>query len=104
MKKRKYEEPWQVLKSTGALCMQIVGVSLSKATIEKYVRTYRKAIQKEKYNDTNFRIRYPNAIIETNVDYENAKLYFVIHFNDYSKFTEEQFNVRLKSKAGSIEE
>lgn len=64
--------------------MQISGKHLTKATIDKYAKTYRKAVQKEKYRDDAFNIRHPAARISSTIDYENAKVNFTLTAVDYS--------------------
>lgn len=93
-RKRTYAEPWRVLKSMGAVSMKIVGAELTEATIKKYAKTYRKAIQKEKYLDEAFRWKYPNSKIESEVDYTTATIRFTLHLNNFHNVSKELFNAR----------
>lgn len=100
---RTYAEPWNVLKSMGSVTMKIVGVDLTTAAVTKWAKTYRKAMQKEKYNDDAFRIRYPNAKIESVVDYENAAVRFTLKLNHYENITEDLFDVNTERKTSGFE-
>ena len=96
-KERKYEEAWRILKATGAVNMSMISTSksttLSAVTKAKYIKTYRKALQKEKYNDVDFRIRYPNSKLSSTIDVIAGTINFVLELNDYTNLKEEQFNV-----------
>jgi hypothetical protein len=63
---RMYSGMWRRLKAN--LTLQVmVTTSNSPEVRTKLIRTLRKALQKEKYRDLNFRAEYPNAVLETKV-------------------------------------
>lgn len=88
-KLRKYEEPWNVLKQNGSVSI-LITQSDDEKVIAKYAKTVRKAMQKEKYLDDNFRIKYPKAVINSVL--EGKKLRFTIDYMDgYDKITDADF-------------
>ncbi len=88
---RMYERAWKLLKNGTAYNPAIVSTSnkvileVSKSgvedTIKKRARTCSKGIQKEKYNDANFRRRFPKAALSTEINYSKGTLTVVLNLN-----------------------
>ncbi len=87
-RKRTYEEPWNVLKTTSSVVMRVVGSSDPKV-VAKFAKTYRKALQKEKFRDETFRLKYPNAYMSSVVEGSDVK--FKLHYNEYTALEVEEF-------------
>lgn len=99
MAKRKYQEAWETLRDMLAVKMQLMdagGTDLSRRQFYRYVATVRKAMQKEKYADVNFRLNNPNAKIESVVDEEQGTITFALKLNNYRKVNEELFDAKSK--------
>lgn len=76
-----YADPWRVLRSTGHVTMCIVG-STREDVIKKLSSTYRKALQKQKHQDIEFRKAYPFATMSSRIEGNNVK--FTLDYKDYS--------------------
>jgi hypothetical protein len=72
---RTYQQLWNDIKQykQGAI---IPTISKERSTFEKFVSTIRRAVQKEKYLDTRFRVKFPNAKLTSKVLYDERKLVF----------------------------
>lgn len=97
--KRTYEEPWTVLRDTGKVTMQVVG-STNEAVIAKHAKTYRKAIQKEKFRDENFRKKYPSAYISSEIEGNNVR--FQLHYNEYTTLATGDFSCSNSNQDGGM--
>jgi len=64
---RAYTPHWVRLKDAGIIIVDITE-SNDPAVQKRLLRTLRKAIQKEKYNDTNFRALYANATLSSKAE------------------------------------
>jgi hypothetical protein len=66
-KMRKYESCWKLLKERGYVKVRLTN-SEEPTVIARNVKTFRKAVQKEKYMDENFKYEFPHATIESTVE------------------------------------
>ena len=75
-KARRYQSLWSTLKQ---FKIAAITPSMTKdpAIFSKWVRAARKGVQKEKYHDENFRVRYPHAELSSHIDpRDETKLVF----------------------------
>ena len=63
---RKYEPCWNKLKKVGILRVRLTS-SESPEVIKRHAKTFRKAVQKEKYNDEDFKHEFPFAELVSTV-------------------------------------
>ena len=85
--KRKYYESWKHLKQSFIIKAQLT-TSDSANTIKRFSRTFIRGVQKEKYQDTAFRVKYPNAELTSDIDLSTGIVTIKLDRNDYT-FLEE---------------
>lgn len=75
---RLYLEPWKVLKAHGSVSL-IPTSSKDPDKVKRFVRAARKGIQKEKYKDIPFRLKYPDSKLSSEVDEATNKITFTLN-------------------------
>ena len=80
---RKYSEPWLLLKQNGTIKVQI-SHSENDVVIKRYSKTYIRGVQKEKYSDESFRVRFPNAELSSEIDFTTGTVTIKLDKQDYS--------------------
>lgn len=83
---RKYEEGWKILKhgvvnSTTATVRIQVSLSKSEQVIRKHASTAIRGMQKEKYNDANFRRQYAEAQLTSEIDFDTGTVTLTLNVN-----------------------
>ena len=78
---RKYEASWKILKSNKVIKVQ-VSTSTNEVVIKKHSKCFTRAIQKEKYQDIEFRREFPNALITSSLDSSIATLTLTLTTNE----------------------
>lgn len=87
--RRKYQELWLTVKQYKQAAI-IPSLSKDPAVFKKFASTVRRAVQKEKYQDTRFRVKYPHAKLESYVIEDELKLVFKLDLGvtlDLNDFT-----------------
>lgn len=80
---RKYQPDWEKLKSAHKVVITLADHENMPTRVKiKYLRTIRKAIQKEKYYDYRFKFKYPNAEIASHIMVEEGSIYLELALND----------------------
>tara|TARA_Y100000588_G_C14066958_1_gene844044 strand:- start:281 stop:559 length:279 start_codon:yes stop_codon:yes gene_type:complete len=74
-KRRRWAEVWQTLKELKRASL-IPSNSENPEVVRRFMRTARKGVQKEKYEDDAFKVRYPFAKLTSTI--EGNKLTFVL--------------------------
>lgn len=75
---RRYEPVWELLKTNLEVAVKLTK-SDEPTVIARNARTFRKAVQKEKYNDEKFKLRFPDATLISEIDGNSIK--FELHLN-----------------------
>lgn len=78
---RKYDEVWNTLKTSKIVSM-IPTQTKDKDRFKKFIYACRKGVQKAKYEDVNFRKKYPDAQISSSVDFETNKITFTLDLKE----------------------
>jgi hypothetical protein len=73
--KRRYAQLWDTLKQMKSVAI-VPTLSKDPAVFKKWSKTVRKAVQKEKYLDEPFRVRYPRAELTSKLDFDTKTLRF----------------------------
>ncbi len=73
--KRRYAQLWDTLKQMKTVAI-VPTLSKDPALFQKWSKTVRKAVQKEKYNDEAFRVRYPRAELTSQLNRETNTVHF----------------------------
>jgi hypothetical protein len=73
--KRRYAQLWDTVKTMKTVAI-VPTLSKDPAVFKKWAKTVRKAVQKEKYNDETFRVRYPRAELTSFLNHETYTVHF----------------------------
>lgn len=75
---RRYQPVWETLKTQLQVSVKLTR-SDDPLVIKKYARTFRKAVQKEKYIDDDFKFKFPYATLTTEI--EGNMIHIELHLN-----------------------
>lgn len=76
---RKYTEAWTQLKIHGVIQISIPRIELyTPSQIAKQLKTIRKGMSKEKYQDWEFKDAYPNAEVTSVLEISTGKITFTL--------------------------
>ena len=98
--KRRYAKLWDTLKLMKTVAI-VPTLSKDPEICKKWAKTVRKAVQKEKYLDESFRVRYANSELTSTLDFDRKTVSFkldlgtvpsVIDFDDTNASNPEEGN------------